>query len=182
MKSKVVVSTGVSIAGHVKVGEGAIIGGNAAIKQHMNIGQFSMVGGMTGVVSDVIPYGLVAGDRAHLLVLHHCALTCKGIESDRSEKNEATQFRNTVNDERKSDIINEVISKAFQFIFNASHISEEHLFPENTLLGRARQLQRSLDQSSALEAGKSRIQEILEFILRVDRADRPLATTFAHSK
>ncbi len=55
-----------TLGGHVVVGEWAIIGGLSAIHQFVRVGRHSMVGGMTGVEQDVIPYGLVIGNRARL--------------------------------------------------------------------------------------------------------------------
>ena len=56
----------VALAGHVKVGDFVIIGGLSAVLQRTRIGAHAMIGGMSGVAEDVIPYGLVMGDRAHL--------------------------------------------------------------------------------------------------------------------
>ena len=44
----------------------AIIGGNSAVQQFTRIGKLAMVGGMTGVLNDVIPYGLSIGNRNYL--------------------------------------------------------------------------------------------------------------------
>jgi UDP-N-acetylglucosamine acyltransferase len=45
----------------------------------VRIGQHSMVGGMTGVENDVIPYGLVIGDRARLSGLNLRGLQRRGF-------------------------------------------------------------------------------------------------------
>ena len=50
----------------VVVGDSAIIGGLSAVHQFARIGRHAMIGGMSGVEHDVIPYGLVMGDRARL--------------------------------------------------------------------------------------------------------------------
>ncbi len=55
-----------TLAGHVILGDFAIIGGLSAVHQFVRIGHHAMVGGMTGVEFDVIPFGQVQGDRAHL--------------------------------------------------------------------------------------------------------------------
>ena len=61
-----VLSAGASLAGHVQVGECAILGGMCGVQQRSRIGAFAMVGGASAVDGDVIPYGLVAGNRATL--------------------------------------------------------------------------------------------------------------------
>lgn len=55
-----------TMAGHVVVGDHAILGGMCAVHQFVRIGVHAFVGGMTGVENDVIPYGSVLGNRAHL--------------------------------------------------------------------------------------------------------------------
>lgn len=68
--NNVIMSNNATLAGHVTVGDYAIIGGLAAVQQFVRIGAHAMIGGMSGVESDVIPYGLVKGDRAHLAGLN----------------------------------------------------------------------------------------------------------------
>lgn len=55
-----------TLGGHVTVGDFAIIGGLSAVHQFVRIGHQAMVGGASGVEFDVIPYGSVLGNRAHL--------------------------------------------------------------------------------------------------------------------
>jgi len=55
-----------TLGGHVQVDDWAIIGGLSAAHQFTRIGRHAMVGGMSGVETDVIPYGRVIGNRARL--------------------------------------------------------------------------------------------------------------------
>eukprot|EP00002_Diphylleia_rotans_P031371 TRINITY_DN6512_c0_g2_i4.p1 TRINITY_DN6512_c0_g2~~TRINITY_DN6512_c0_g2_i4.p1 ORF type:complete len:251 (+),score=26.02 TRINITY_DN6512_c0_g2_i4:50-802(+) len=64
--NNVILSNNVHLAGHVTVDDHAIIGGHCGVHQYSRIGTMAMVGGMSGVVGDVIPYGLVKGNRASL--------------------------------------------------------------------------------------------------------------------
>jgi len=80
--NKVILTNGATLGGHVKVGDHAILGGLSAVHQHVRIGQHAMVGGMTGVEGDVIPYGLVMGDRARLAGLNLVGLKCRGFSRD----------------------------------------------------------------------------------------------------
>jgi UDP-N-acetylglucosamine acyltransferase len=62
----VILVNNATLAGHVSIEEWAIIGGLSAVHQFVRIGKHAMIGGMTGVAEDVIPYGSVIGNRAHL--------------------------------------------------------------------------------------------------------------------
>lgn len=55
-----------TLGGHVQVDDWAIIGGLSAAHQFTRIGRHAMIGGMSGVESDVIPFGRVTGNRAKL--------------------------------------------------------------------------------------------------------------------
>lgn len=55
-----------TLAGHVEVADGVLIGGLSAVHQFVRIGAYAMIGGMSGVENDVIPFGLVMGERASL--------------------------------------------------------------------------------------------------------------------
>ncbi len=78
----VILANNATLAGHVHVGDGAIIGGLAAIHQFVRIGRFAIIGGMSGVEKDVIPYGSVIGERAHLAGLNLVGLKRRQIERD----------------------------------------------------------------------------------------------------
>jgi len=62
----VIMANNATLAGHVVVGDNVIIGGLSAVLQFVRIGRNAMIGGMSGVEQDVIPFGLVMGERASL--------------------------------------------------------------------------------------------------------------------
>jgi len=64
--NNVVIANNVPLGGHVTVEDSVIIGGNSAVQQFTRIGRLSMIGGMTGVLKDVIPFGLSFGNRNYL--------------------------------------------------------------------------------------------------------------------
>ncbi len=66
----IVLANNVQVGGHVTIENNAIVGGSCAIHQFSRIGHLSMVGGMTGVLSDVIPFGLSLGNRNNLVGLN----------------------------------------------------------------------------------------------------------------
>ena len=64
--NNIVIANNVAIAGHAIIDDHVIIGGNSAVQQFTRIGKMAMIGGMTGVLHDVIPYGLSTGNRNSL--------------------------------------------------------------------------------------------------------------------
>lgn len=76
----VVVANNVLMGGHVTIGDFAVVGGGAAIHQFTRIGRAAMIGGMAGVEADVIPFGTVMGNRAHLAGLNVVGLRRRGYD------------------------------------------------------------------------------------------------------
>ena len=64
--NNVVIANNVPLGGHVIIEDSVTIGGNSAVQQFTRIGRLAMVGGMTGVLKDVIPFGLSFGNRNYL--------------------------------------------------------------------------------------------------------------------
>jgi UDP-N-acetylglucosamine acyltransferase len=62
----VTLSNGVQLGGHVDVGDGVIMGGLAAAQQFGRIGRYAFVSGLSGVTTDVIPYGIAIGLHVRL--------------------------------------------------------------------------------------------------------------------
>jgi UDP-N-acetylglucosamine acyltransferase len=75
----VIFSNNVMLAGHCNVGDFAIIGGGAAVIQFARIGAHSFIGGMSALEDDLIPYGMVVGNRAHLSGLNIIGLRRRGF-------------------------------------------------------------------------------------------------------
>ncbi len=78
----VILVNNATLAGHVVINEWAIIGGLSAIHQFVRIGRHAMIGGMSGVENDVIPYGSVLGNRAHLSSLNLIGLRRRNFSRD----------------------------------------------------------------------------------------------------
>ena len=64
--NNVIIANNVPVGGHAIIEDNVIIGGNSAVQQFTRIGKMAMIGGMTGVLHDVIPYGLSTGNRNSL--------------------------------------------------------------------------------------------------------------------
>lgn len=82
MGDHVIVSNGAQIGGNVKIGDHVVLGGLCAIHQHTRIGDHAFIGGMATVTKDVIPYGFVVGNAAHLVGLNVVGLKRRGFSKE----------------------------------------------------------------------------------------------------
>jgi UDP-N-acetylglucosamine acyltransferase len=62
--NRVVMANAATLAGHVEVGDGAIIGGLVGVHQFVRIGEIAIVGALSGVPQDVPPYVTAVVARA----------------------------------------------------------------------------------------------------------------------
>ena len=79
--NNVVIANNVPLGGHVTIEDSVIIGGNSAVQQFTRIGRLAMIGGMTGVLKDVIPFGLSFGNRNYLKGLNLIGLRRNNYEN-----------------------------------------------------------------------------------------------------
>ncbi len=80
--SNVVMTNNAMIAGHCQVGDFAILGGGAGVHQFVRIGPHAFVGGLSALENDVIPYGMVLGNRAYLHGLNIIGLRRRGFSRE----------------------------------------------------------------------------------------------------
>ena len=113
----VVAVNNVAIGGHVQIGDNAIIGGNSAIHQFIRIGKFAMIGGICAVIRDVIPYGLVHGNRSVLQ-----GINLIGLRRNNISNQDISLLNNAYNEIFKSENLSE----------NLKNLSEQ--FKENDLV------------------------------------------------
>lgn len=78
----VILVNNATLGGHVVIEDHAILGGLSAVHQFVRIGRHAMIGGMSGVERDVIPYGLVMGDRARLTGINIIGMQRRGFSRD----------------------------------------------------------------------------------------------------
>lgn len=78
----VIMANNATLGGHITIGDYAFLGGLSAVHQFVRIGAHAMIGGITGVERDVIPYGMVVGDRARLTGLNIIGLQRRGFSRD----------------------------------------------------------------------------------------------------
>jgi len=72
--NQVFLYNGASLAGHIVIEDHAIIGALSGVHQFCRIGTHAMISGITGIVQDVPPYMLAAGNRAKLYGLNTVGL------------------------------------------------------------------------------------------------------------
>lgn len=77
----VILANNATLAGHVVVEDHVIIGGLCGIHQFVRIGAHAIIGGMSGLEHDVIPYGVVKGERAFLCGLNLIGLKRRNFEA-----------------------------------------------------------------------------------------------------
>ena len=77
--NNVIIANNVPLGGHVHIEDDVIIGGNSAVQQFTRVGKLAMIGGMCGVITDIIPYGLVYGNRSVLKGINLIGLRRKKI-------------------------------------------------------------------------------------------------------
>jgi UDP-N-acetylglucosamine acyltransferase len=80
--SRVMFANSAAIAGHVEVGDGAVLGGLCAVHQNCRIGRLSMLGGGAMAAQDLPPFTIGQGDRARLYGLNITGLKRSGVSSE----------------------------------------------------------------------------------------------------
>jgi UDP-N-acetylglucosamine acyltransferase len=75
----VIMANCATLGGHVHMADFVFMGGLAAVHQYSRIGRYSFIGGMAAVTKDVIPYGSVWGNHAHLEGLNLVGLRRRGF-------------------------------------------------------------------------------------------------------
>jgi len=119
--NNIVLANNVQVGGHVFIENNAIIGGSCAIHQFSRIGESSMIGGMTGVLSDVIPFGLSLGNRNSLVGLNLIGLRRAKVSNENikiiqesyntifKSANFRTNIENLNPDTKKNQFVNKII-------------------------------------------------------------------------
>jgi UDP-N-acetylglucosamine acyltransferase len=77
--NRTIFSNNATLAGHVVVGDYAIISGLSAVHQFCRIGAHAIIGGCAKIVQDVPPYLIVDGNPAQLRGVNHVGLERRGF-------------------------------------------------------------------------------------------------------
>lgn len=80
--SNVTLINNVMLAGHCTIGDFATIAGGSGIHQFTRIGHHAYVGGLAAVEGDVIPFGMVLGNRAYLSGLNVIGMKRAGFNRE----------------------------------------------------------------------------------------------------
>lgn len=83
---RVIMSNHATLGGHVIVGNDVIIGGLSAVRQFVRIGDGAFIGGMCGIANDIVPYGLVTGEKAELCGINIVGMKRKNISRSSIQK------------------------------------------------------------------------------------------------
>tara|TARA_B110000438_G_C15668322_1_gene587044 strand:+ start:51 stop:836 length:786 start_codon:yes stop_codon:yes gene_type:complete len=120
--NNVIIANNVPLGGHVTIEDSVVIGGNSAVQQFTRIGRLAMIGGMTGVLKDVIPFGLSIGNRNYLQGLNLIGLRRKKYENQKiigldkaykkifSSKNLFENLSKINGEYKDNELVNEVIA------------------------------------------------------------------------
>ena len=120
--NNVVIANNVPLGGHVIIEDSVVIGGNSAVQQFTRIGRLAMIGGMTGVLKDVIPFGLSFGNRNYLRGINLIGLKRKKYDYKKimeldeafkkifSSKNLHKNLSKINGEYRENDLVKEVIN------------------------------------------------------------------------
>ena len=120
--NNVILANNVPLGGHAFVDDEVIIGGNSAVQQFTRVGRSAMIGGMCGVVRDVIPYGIVHGNRSVLQGLNLIGLRRKNFQNKEiivlsdaykeifKNENLTDNLKNLSEEYKSSELVKEVIN------------------------------------------------------------------------
>lgn len=79
---RVTLANGATLGGHVQIADFVFMGGLCAVHQFTRVGRYAFVGGGGVVTKDVIPYGSVWGNHAHLEGLNLVGLKRRGFSRE----------------------------------------------------------------------------------------------------
>jgi UDP-N-acetylglucosamine acyltransferase len=110
---RVIFSNNGTLAGHVEVGDHAIIGGLTAIHQFCRIGRYALTGGCSKIVQDVPPFMIADGNPALVRGINQVGLERNGFEPETVRKiREAYRllYRSKLNVKQASEKIRETFA------------------------------------------------------------------------
>jgi UDP-N-acetylglucosamine acyltransferase len=72
-----------TLAGHIEIGDHAVLGGLTGVHQFARIGAYAMIGGCSAIAQDVPPFVSATGNRAKLYGLNLVGLKRNGFTEER---------------------------------------------------------------------------------------------------
>jgi UDP-N-acetylglucosamine acyltransferase len=90
VKNNTVLANAATLAGHVTIDDGAILGGLSGVHQFIHIGSLAIVGGLSKVTQDIPPFVMVDGHPATAFGINKVGLERAGYsQEDRNEARKA---------------------------------------------------------------------------------------------
>ena len=77
--NKIILANNAALAGHVVLEDRVYIGGLSGVHQFVRIGEGAFIGALSMVTKDVIPFGMVYGERAKLMGFNLVGLRRLGV-------------------------------------------------------------------------------------------------------
>ena len=100
--NNIVMANNTAIAGHAEIEDFVIIGAKCGVQQFTRIGKRAMIGGMTGVLRDVIPYGLSTGNRNYLN-----GINVVGLRRDKVSNKDILGLKDAYKEIFKTEVLSE---------------------------------------------------------------------------
>jgi UDP-N-acetylglucosamine acyltransferase len=126
--NNVIIANFGGLAGHCVTGDFVTLGGMVVVRQFVNIGSYAFVGAHSMVDSDIIPYGMALGNRAHLAGLNLVGLKRRGFDREDIHRLRAAYrmifsaegtLRERVEDARELFKDNALVQNVVDFIANS---------------------------------------------------------------
>ncbi len=127
----VVFSNNGTLAGHVQVGDHAVIGGLTAVHQFCRIGRFAITGGCSKIVQDVPPFMIADGNPAKVRGINQVGLERQGYSPEKIKE----------------------IKEAFRLIYRAKLNTAQALEAAREKLGASEEVQAILQFITESERG-----------------------------
>lgn len=116
--SNIIITNGVSLAGHVMIDDQVVIGGSALVHQHVRIGKLAMVAGGAPVSKDVIPFMLLGRNPAK-----HYSLNKVGLDRNKISKDSYRALAEAYKQLKKTGNLDEIKEKSNEIEYLISWLS-----------------------------------------------------------
>ncbi|HEX4639564.1 MAG TPA: acyl-ACP--UDP-N-acetylglucosamine O-acyltransferase [Chthoniobacterales bacterium] len=129
--NEVVFSNNGTLAGHVQVGDNAVMGGLTAVHQFCRIGRFAITGGCSKIVQDVPPFMIADGNPAEIRGVNLIGLERKNYPADKIK----------------------LIKEAFRLIYRSKYNTGQALEAVRTELAQSDEVREIVDFIETTERG-----------------------------
>lgn len=123
--SNIIMANNATLAGHVEMGDYAVIGGLTPVHQFVKIGESCMIAGASALSQDVPPFCLAEGNRAYIRGLNLVGIRRRFQKDEVEEINKAFKFifKNNKTPKEQAEILinqtlDENVKKMCEFIIN----------------------------------------------------------------